>query len=57
MFSKSKKQDLAKVFKNFDKNGDGMLSMDEVKQGYLNHYGKVISDEEVEEMFKQVDVD
>jgi len=31
--------------------------MDEVKVGYLEHYGKVISDEEVEKMFQQVDTD
>jgi len=57
MLSKSKKEEMAKVFKAFDKNGDGRLSMDEVKQGYLDHYGKVISDDEVEKMFKAVDAD
>jgi calcium-dependent protein kinase len=57
MLSKNKKEELAKVFKAFDKNGDGRLSMDEVKQGYLDHYGKVISDDEVEKMFKSVDSD
>jgi calcium-dependent protein kinase len=57
MLSKNKKEELAKVFKAFDKNGDGRLSMDEVKQGYLDHYGKVVSDDEVEKMFKSVDSD
>ena len=31
--------------------------MQEVKEGYLEHYGKVMSDEEVEEMFNKVDTD
>lgn len=31
MLSKTKKEELAKVFKAFDKNGDGRLSMEEVK--------------------------
>lgn len=57
MLSKSKKEEMAKVFKAFDKNGDGRLSMDEVKSGYLEHYGKIISDDEVEKMFKTVDSD
>jgi len=45
------------VFKAFDKNGDGKLSMEEVKIGYIEHYGRVMSDEEVERMFKSVDSD
>jgi len=45
------------VFKAFDKNGDGKLSLEEVREGYLEHYGKVMSDEEVQAMFAQVDTD
>ena len=57
LLSKSERDGLAKVFKAFDKNGDGKLSMQEVKEGYLEHYGKVMSDEEVETMFNAVDTD
>jgi len=48
LLNKNERDGLASVFKSFDKNGDGKLSMQEVKEGYLEHYGKVMSDEEVE---------
>ena len=57
LMSNKEKEDLSKVFRAFDANGDGKLSMEEVKNGYLNHYGKIMSDEEVEQMFNAVDTD
>ena len=57
LMSKQEREDLTKVFKAFDVNGDGKLEMDEIKAGYMNHYGKVLSDQEVEEMFLAVDTD
>lgn len=57
LMSKSERDDLSKVFRAFDKNGDGKLSMEEVKEGYCEHYGKIMSDQEVEEMFNSVDTD
>lgn len=57
LLTKNERDGLAKVFKAFDKNGDGKLSLTEVKEGYLEHYGKVMSDEEVQAMFDSVDTD
>ena len=57
LMSKNERDNLSKVFKAFDKNGDGKLSMEEVKEGYLEHYGRIMSDQEVEAMFRAVDTD
>ena len=45
------------MFKTLDRNGDGRLSKDEVQEGYMAHYGKLISDDEVNQMFDAVDTD
>jgi len=40
-----------------DANGDGKLQKGEIKAGYLEYFGKNLSDEQVDEMFAQVDAD
>ncbi len=57
LISKSEREELARVFKRLDMNSDGKLSKDEVKDGYVNHYGRLISDAEVDKMFDAVDTD
>lgn len=55
--SKTEREELARVFKKIDKNSDGKLSKEEVKEGYSVHYGRLISDEEIDRMFDAVDTD
>ena len=55
--TKQEREDLARIFKLIDKNGDGRLSKDEVQEGYMALYGKLVSDAEVNRMFDSVDTD
>lgn len=57
LLSKDERENLAKVFNAFDKDGDGKLSIQEVKDGYLEHYGKIMTEEEAQAMFVAVDTD
>ena len=57
LISKSEREELARVFKKLDMNSDGKLSKEEIKDGYVNHFGRLISDSEVDRMFDAVDTD
>lgn len=57
LITKEEREELARVFKKMDLNGDGRLSKDEIKDGYQTHYGRLISDKEVDQMFDAVDTD
>lgn len=35
---------IARNFSKFDSNVDGKLSKEEVKKGYLKHFGRLLSD-------------
>ena len=49
-------QKLVNHFEAFDKDGDGILSKEDIMQGFLES-GHEFSDEEFEEMIKEVDRD
>jgi calcium-dependent protein kinase len=57
LLSKNEKEQIDKVFRAMDVNGDGKLSKEEIKNGYAEYFGKSLSDEEIDEMFDKVDAD
>ena len=56
LLSKEEKDDLTKVFKAFDKDGDGKLSKEELKNGYAGQ-GNIMTDQQIQTMFDLVDSD
>ena len=57
LLSKSEKDQMSKIFKQLDANGDGKLSRDEIMNGYEEYFGKAMSAEDVEKMFMSADTD
>ena len=53
---KEERHDLEKQFKEWDKNGDGVLSRDEIIEGYRKTYGTV-DENEIDNMIKSIDLD
>ncbi|CAL1268506.1 unnamed protein product [Larinioides sclopetarius] len=48
--------ELHEAFRVFDKNGDGFISPGELRQ-VMTNLGEKLSDEEVEDMIKEADLD
>merc|ERR1711935_1095996 len=57
LLSKQEKEQIDKVFRAMDLNGDGKLQKDEIKKGYAEFFGRNLSDQEVDELFAKVDAD
>ena len=53
---KEERSELEKQFKDWDTNGDGVLSREEIIKGYKKTYGKV-DENEIDNMIKSIDLD
>jgi calcium-dependent protein kinase len=51
------KKDLDNIFKAIDKDGNGNLDKEEVKEGWELHFGVQMTDKEIDEMFAKIDID
>ena len=56
LIKKDERLELEKQFKDWDTNGDGVLSKEEIINGYRKTYGKVDANE-IENMIKSIDLD
>jgi len=57
LLSKEEKNELLELFQSFDKNGDGVLSKDEIYEGYKSILGEVEAGKEVERIMNEMDID
>jgi len=57
LMSKEDKNEMMEIFTSFDKNGDGVLTRDEIYDGYKNILGEVEATKEVDRIMKEADLD
>ena len=54
---RSDREELAKIFRSLDENGEFYLSLEEIKTGFIHKLGKFVSEDDVEALFTSIDVD
>jgi len=57
LMSKEDKNEMMEIFSSFDKNGDGVLSREEIFEGYKSILGEVEATKEVDRIMKEADLD
>ena len=55
--TKDETDKMEEIFAAMDKNNDGMLSKEEISEGYEEHFGIAIEDEELDKIFSAIDTD
>jgi len=56
LLRKEEREEINKVFRGMDADCDGVLSAEDIKQGYLHFFHKDVSDIEVENLFQRINV-
>ena len=57
LITKDDKNELLELFQQFDKNGDGVLSKEEIMEGYKAYLGELEAEKEAERIMQEVDMD
>ncbi len=57
LITKEDKNELLELFQQFDKNGDGVLTKDEILEGYQSILGELEAEREADRIMKEVDFD
>ena len=57
LMSKEDKNEMMEIFSSFDKNGDGVLSREEIFEGYKSILGELEANKEVDRIMKEADLD
>ena len=57
MAKDEEKRDLEKIFKALDVENNGALTKEEVLVGFEKHFGVLMTEELVDEMFDRIDID
>lgn len=55
--AKEQINEMEEIFSAMDENNDGMLSKEEISNGYEKHFGVPIEDEELDKIFDAIDTD
>ncbi len=57
LLSKEEKNEMLELFQSFDKNGDGVLSKEEIFEGYKASLGEIEARKECERIMSEIDID
>lgn len=55
LLSKEESNEIIAQFKQFDKNGDGQISKDELAEGYEKVFGKSLTSQELDNIMNEID--